>query len=752
MYIIRILAILFASVVLLNASNKTNNTKLQEMANKFEERETIEKSEAIVFANKKGFPVRKVFKDGTIMEIQKITNGIPIYYTTNNENAATSTSTQNLWQLGITGKNYTHLGEWDGGAVRITHDELAGRVTQVDGATSYSDHATHVAGTLIASGQDASAKGMAHEANLSAYDWNLDESEMATAASNGMEVSNHSYGIGAGWGGNNSWYGDTSVSQNETYLFGFYSSLSQDWDEIAYNAPHYLIVKSAGNDRNDDAPASGAEHTHNGGSAIYTDNHYSDGFDDGGYDTIPTKGVAKNILTVGAVKDVSGYISPDSVVMSSFSGWGPADDGRIKPDIVGNGISLYSSVSTGDSHYDYMSGTSMSSPNVAGTLALLQQYYKSTHSGVAMRSATLKALAIHTADEAGEHNGPDYKYGWGLLNANSASIKIREDETINVIDEIILSNNGSYVRDIALPEGISSFKVTIVWTDPAGTPTADRLDPEDKMLVNNLNLKVTHNGVTYYPWKLDKMNPGNAATKIGKNDVDNVEQVYIESPDSGVYKVTVDHDGALASNQNFSIIFSQSEEEILQTILSEDFEGGSLPAEWTVVNNIASPVTWDINTDSNIDLGNYTNGSGDCAAANSDTHKDAPYSTELRTPVMNLSTYSTASLSFFVNYQDVDGNDYFDVDVSTDGGTNWTTVMHWNEDHGTHADTPGEEVLLDLTNLAAGKSSVMVRFHYYDLDSNAWDWYVEVDNVLISGKNDQKSFSLPPAIITYLLN
>ena len=40
---------------------------------------------------------------------------------------------------------------------------------------------------------------MAYEADLDAYDWNFDSAEMAAAAADGLLVSNHSYGIAAGW-------------------------------------------------------------------------------------------------------------------------------------------------------------------------------------------------------------------------------------------------------------------------------------------------------------------------------------------------------------------------------------------------------------------------------------------------------------------------------------------------------------------------------------------------------------------------
>jgi len=402
---------------------------------------------------------------------------------------------------------------------------------------------------------------MAYTGTLKAYEWTSDDAEMATAASNGLEISNHSYGFITGWRWHSTygwiWYGDTTIDQNEDYTFGFYSIDAKNWDTIAYDAPNYLIVKSAGNDRNDDGTSN--SHYHSDGY-YYSDTHYSDGYDQGGYDTISGRGVAKNILTVGAVDDVLNYTSPSTVIMSSFSGWGPADDGRIKPDIVANGIDLTSSVGSGDSAYDTYSGTSMASPNTTGTLALLQQYYQSTHSNTPMRSATLKALVLHSADEAGDYPGPDYRFGWGLLNAEKAAERIKEDSVSNVIDEQVLNNGSTYERNITLSSAsLDPLKVTIVWTDPAGTPVAPALDPSDKMLVNDLDLSIVKDGVTYYPWKLDKSNPSNAATQNSTNDVDNVEQVYIDVPEEGTYTVKVTHKGSLSSgSQAFSIVLSTS--------------------------------------------------------------------------------------------------------------------------------------------------------------------------------------------------
>jgi len=528
-----IIVLLLATGGNLPAQTGTKVEKLKQFAKRRAAEMQQEKLQAEAFVRGLGMEIRSELPDGTIIEIQRIVNGRPVFYITENANAAITTRTDSLYPggglgLSLTGSGYDKLGEWDGGAVRATHQELTGRVTQVDGATSISDHSTHVAGTLIAGGVQAAARGMAYQCKLDAYEWTNDDAEMASAAAGGMEVSNHSYGILAGWFYYTPWLswvwgGDVDVDTNEDINFGLYDASAQSWDQIAYDAPNYLIVKSAGNDRNDSHSGGHYHYSSNSGQYVWSyDSHPADG-GASGYDCIASAGVAKNIMTVAAVYDVASYTGPSSVTMSSFSGWGPTDDGRIKPDISANGINLYSCIGTSNTAYDgTYSGTSMASPNAAGTLALLQQHYQNTHSGAIMRSATLKALAINTADEAGSNDGPDYEFGWGLLNARAAAEAITLDQTVNVIDEQTLSNGGSY-SNIVSATGTEPLKVTICWTDPPGTPPTPALDPTDVMLINDLNLRITYNSQTWYPWSLDGGNPSAAATATGPNTVDNVE-------------------------------------------------------------------------------------------------------------------------------------------------------------------------------------------------------------------------------------
>lgn len=536
--------ILFANIMIQGYSQtETNVPELERIAREQDIIFREKKAEAVEWAIQNGYPaIAKI--NGSTIEIQYIDEfGRPQYYTTDNKYAAATISANRVHPGGGAGLHLNGLGitvrEWDGGSALTTHQEFGGRVINVDGVAS-DDHATHVAGTIIASGVKPNAKGMAYYASLRSRDWNNDDSEMATEASYGALISNHSYGYLRGWDWNGSswvWHGNPSISTTEDYLFGFYNSESKQWDLIARNAPYFLICKSAGNDRGD-------------GPGTNPPN-------DGPYDCIGELGVAKNILTVGAVLDIpGGYSNPSDVIMSSFSSWGPADDGRIKPDIVANGMGLYSPININNSSYDTYSGTSMATPSVSGALALLQEHWQNKTGGN-MKAATLKALVIHTADEAGSNTGPDYQFGWGLMNTERAAITISHDQTVNVISEHTLNNGGTYTRNI-IAKGNEPLKVTIVWTDVPGTPVSAQLDPSTPMLVNDLDLRLTRSGSTYYPWKLNRNNPANAATNNSENNVDNVEVVFISNPVAGgTYTITVDHDGTInGSTQAFSMIIS----------------------------------------------------------------------------------------------------------------------------------------------------------------------------------------------------
>jgi PKD repeat protein len=509
-------------------------------------------------------------KGETIQAMYVTATGHIVYNTTHNIGAGRTLSTNKVWPGGNVGVSLTgaglpnRLGVWDGGRVRTTHQEFGGRVTQTDGAGSNSDHATHVAATMVASGVSANAKGMSYMATLKSYDWNNDVSEMIQAAQAGMLISNHSYGNITGWNrnsnGNWEWYGDPSISQTQDYKFGLYDDKAAQWDQVALNYPNYLICKSAGNDRGDNktgttwyypngALGSGTAPEKDGGAL--------------GFDCISTYSTAKNILTVGAVNKIGGntgdgWTKIGDVVMSAFSGWGPTDDGRIKPDVVAPGVSIYSATASSNTGYDTYSGTSMATPATSGSLLLVQQHYNNIYNKF-MRSASLKGLAIHTADEAG-NVGPDYKFGWGLLNIAS-SIQFINDSNYNKLEERIITNGQTQNIQFNAEAG-KPLRITICWTDIPGTPVSSNfLNNPTKMLVHDLDIRLTRqsDNMVYRPYVLNPLSPNSVAT-TGDNITDNVEMIHLATPASGMYVLTISHKGSLRSNQPFSLLISNGVE------------------------------------------------------------------------------------------------------------------------------------------------------------------------------------------------
>lgn len=465
----------------------------------------------------------------------------PIYYQTDNRGAGITARTDRVHSGGSAGLNLNGEnmvgGIWDGGRVRASHILLENRANQVDSPGGYSNHATHVAGTMIGTEtvQNGVARGMAPEATLVAYDYSNDESEMVAAAANGLLVSNHSYGI--------------VIDFLPLWRLGYYDTRARNLDYIAYTAPYYLPVCSAGNDRN-----SGKN------------------LGDNGYDYLTDKSVSKNSIVVAAVYQVNNYSGPNSVVMSNFSSWGPTDDGRIKPDISGKGVNTYSSTASSNSSFSSLNGTSMATPNISGSLLLLQQHYNSLQ-GSYMRSATLRGLALHTADEAGAHPGPDYRFGWGLMNTEKAAEVITNNGNTSVIIEEELAQDEVYTFSVQA-DGINDLVASITWTDPAGTsPQSGINDLNTPMLVNDLDLRVSQDGGnTFFPWKLNPENPSAAATE-GDNIVDNIEKIEIPNA-SGEYIIRVSHKNTLASgSQAFSLIVTGIEREDFTVSTHQGYQG-----------------------------------------------------------------------------------------------------------------------------------------------------------------------------------
>lgn len=521
------------------------------------------------------------------------------------------------------------------------------------------NHATNVAGVLAGTGLGTSSIngdtsiGMSYAASVEAFNRTDEFVEIAALAIDDYAVSNHSYGLVAGWtvadiGASYLpvlWNDDLSISSSEASSFGRYTATSEDADDATRATPYTLPSWAAGNDTGESLSSlttagavtfevfksgvtqgTGYYFAYVGATLVLHDGSQywptaggtfnpsvpqfavvstaratalagTPGADGGGsaQDSVPDGyGVSKNVLTVGAIDTFTS--------ITGFSARGPVDDGRVKPDLVAPGDFPYMADAPTDSSYVHQPGTSFSAPAVAGSINLLAEIQKNAWgANEPFRSSTLKALTIHTAQNLGA-NGPDYTYGWGVPNFEAAAGLILSNDTDlerTYIKEIDIAD-GEEANFTIKTAGGAPVTVTAAWTDPAGTPVSNTLDPSTANLVNNLDLRVFRldsSGnvtATYYPWSLNPANPTAVATRSGTNDRDNVEQVATAfAPSNQIWRVTVKQksgttiyadDGSTAGSQVASIALSGVVDRGIPfsvTSSSYSFSGGQVTATLT---------------------------------------------------------------------------------------------------------------------------------------------------------------------------
>ncbi len=461
--------------------------------------------------------------------LQRIIDGIPYFYSTDNAGSVATLRANAMYPGGSLGLNVTGqgmtVGVWDGGKVRNTHQEFGGRIALSDAASTLNFHATHVTGTILAQGVSVSRKGFAYQASAKTYDFGGDIPEMIDYGNAGFLLSNHSYGNNAA---------TLTVAQ-----FGMYNNQSVEVDNVMNAFPYYQIVKSAGNDRNSTTLAQVAF--------------------EGGYDLVSGYSTAKNILTIAAVAQVTNYINPEDVVMSTFSNFGPTDDGRIKPDLSAKGLAVSSTDAGSDTDYAILQGTSMSAPAISGLILLLQKHYNNLNPTTFMKSATVRGLLCQSAREAGFDPGPDYGFGWGLADGINAANVITNKGVSSILEERTLLNSATYTKSFTI-NSTQNINVALSWTDPTGSANASGdEDNRTPRLVNNLDLKVLKDGTTYFPWKLDPDSPATAATNAADNNVDNIERVEIFNATPGTYTIQVTHKANLQSgSQDYTLVASST--------------------------------------------------------------------------------------------------------------------------------------------------------------------------------------------------
>ncbi|HXG59052.1 MAG TPA: S8 family serine peptidase [Thermoanaerobaculia bacterium] len=482
---------------------------------------------------------------------------------------------------GLSGQGVV-LSYFELGPADTAHPEFGGRLighvapcaTGDNDCQGNASHATHVAGTMIASGADARAKGMAPAATLHEYlanegEW-LDQKEKTLPAI-GSVADNNSWGYVLGWRQSGSGSVSWTWTGGDEYIGG-YDILSATLDKIT-RKNGVLLVHSSGNSAAVTGPTAAPYshyHVDDEGETVTTETYcYSEngsGTDcpatctagtkfcetvrhpvRSPYQSVGLMASAKNVVAVGAVGS--------SRTIASFSSRGPTRDGRVKPDFVAKGVGTYSTVPS--NQYAPSQGTSMAAPVVTGIAALLTEQWRKSFAGASPNAQILKTLLAAGAQEVG-NQGPDYTYGYGIPDAKaSADLIIADGGTGRRIRVIDVAQGAQVEFDVTLAAPQDLFRVVLGWADPEVLLFGDEL--ADKTLVNDLDVKViAPGGATVLPWVLDPKNPAQPATR-GVNTVDNMEVVEIVNAPAGSYRIVVTGTRVAASPPQKAVVIANGE-------------------------------------------------------------------------------------------------------------------------------------------------------------------------------------------------
>ena len=479
----------------------------------------------------------------------------------------------------------------DRGDTVLVHPDLLGRVgythdyTADPDATDCGGHGTNVAsiaaGLGTAAGQDA--QGYKHGLGVAPF--------AQVGASKIFRCSGAAATVNYATLTSDAWAGGARISNNSWGIsnFGGYAVASQAYDALVRDASagtpgnqEMVEVFSAGNDGDGK------------GNPL-------DPKGDEGYGSVTAPGTAKNVITVGAAESVRGSGtdgcgvtnggSDSAADIINFSGRGPTQDGRMKPDLVAPGTHItgaspqhggYTGASVcdknfgGSSFYSLVSGTSQASPHVAGAAALLRDWYVREVNAQAPSPALTKAILVNTAvDLAGGDSGkgssipsaPNTDQGWGRVSIGAALDGTQREYLDEGAATTLDANGQSVLRSYQVDNSAKPVRVTLAWTDPPpATVTGNAF-------VNDLDLEVSIGGRTYRGNWL----AGGVSLPGGQADFrNNVENVVLPASTSGRMSVkvvakTLGGDGVPGNgkplDQDFALVVSNAQEQLSSPVL-----------------------------------------------------------------------------------------------------------------------------------------------------------------------------------------
>ena len=373
------------------------------------------------------------------------------------------------------------VGVGDDGA-GLSHVDLKNRMISFTGGIVNS-HGSHVTGTIVGGGlRSKDREGYAPKAKvINQFYSGILKNAKEYVDRYGMVITNNSYGNANG----------------DCVTNGQYDSYSALVDNLAFERDELLNIFAVGNS----GDMSCAPYPQRYNTVL------------AGYQT------SKNGLAVGNLWHTF------SAAPSSSTG--PTTDGRLKPEVIAIGV-ISSTIK--DDGYEVYFGTSMASPATAGQAALLIEQYRKKYSSNP-KSGLVKALIMNGAKDIGNF-GPDYIYGYGVVNFDN-SIRMLNEEHFKTNS---IQNNEIQIYNVTVPANAAFLKAMIYWHDPVAAILSA------KKLINDLDIEVVYpDGTTIeYPLVLNGNYGSVTATALpGVDRVNNSEQVIIKTPQVGTYTIRV---------------------------------------------------------------------------------------------------------------------------------------------------------------------------------------------------------------------
>jgi uncharacterized membrane protein len=279
--------------------------------------------------------------------------------------------------------------------------------------------------------------------------------------------------------------------------------------------------------------------------------------------TINAPASAKNVIAVGALgNDKTGpYGAVSSTEIIGYSSRGPCADGRIKPDVCAPGVDVYTASAANNIYKGYLGtvpddtdsssyfvggGTSAACPSVAGACALLVNYWRDKN-GATPSPALAKALLINGARPLAGYAYPGPDQGWGRVDV-ARSVISKPDRTIFTVDQSAPLSTGNTESLLFNVSSSAELKVSLVWTDRPGTPSATYA------LVNDLDLVITDpDGNVFRGNNFVNGQSVPGGTADARN---NVEGFLLKSPRAGRYYINVTGYSVPLGPQDYALVMS----------------------------------------------------------------------------------------------------------------------------------------------------------------------------------------------------